>query len=118
MNPRPFTFVQLLLFACLGLTSCKETEGLKKQLSEETLKIKALHDEAANMDTQMIELRKSLPATVISEAMIKDYSAKLAVGVVSIENEITNVKATIVEADTQLAQAQKDLEALRAMTTR
>lgn len=118
MNSRSSTFAKLLIITCLALTSCKETETLKKQLAENTTKIKALQEEATSLDSQMIELKKFLPATIVSEALVKEFSAKLAVGVVGIENEITNVKTNIAEAEVQLAQAQKDLEALRAFATR
>ena len=86
---------------------------MKKEVAAATNQIKSLQDESASIDAQMIELRKLLPATVATEPLIKQFASKLAVDVVGIENEITRVKTTILEAQTLLDQAGQDLETLR-----
>jgi predicted nucleic acid-binding Zn-ribbon protein len=115
MNFHSFTQVILLSISCLALTSCKETQNLKQQLTDTTTRIKALHDESTTMNSQMVELRKFLPATINSEAMIKEFTTQLAGSIVGIENDISRTKASLQEAESQLSQAHKDLESLRAM---
>ena len=89
---------------------------MKKALETTNAEIKKLQEETAGMDTQMIELRKLLPFSVVSEPLIKQFTAKLANEILGIENEITRVKTSLLEAQTQLAKAQKDLETLRGLS--
>jgi hypothetical protein len=114
MQATPSTLAKLFLISCFALTSCKETEFMKKDVEATTAQIKLLQDESASMDAQMIELRKFLPPTVTTEPLIKQFSAKLALEVVGIENEVARVKTSLVEAETLLARAH--IEALRDLS--
>jgi hypothetical protein len=116
MQATSSTMAKLFIIPCFALTSCKETESMKKDVESTTAQIQMLQNESASMDTQMIELRKFLPPTVATEPLIKQFSAKLAVEVVGIENEIARVKTSLVEAETQLASARKDLETIRGLS--
>ncbi len=109
------TLARLFLIPCLALSSCKETEILKKEGSAATHQVKILQEEAKSMEAQMVDLRKLLPATIASEPQIKQFSAKLATEIIGLENEITRVQTSLVQAETLLAKAQKDLETLRGL---
>lgn len=89
---------------------------MKKEVATTNAAIKKLQEEAVSMNTQMIELRKSLATTVTSEPLIQQFTVKLANEVVRIEHEMTRVKTSLLEAETQLAKAQKDLASLRGLS--
>jgi septal ring factor EnvC (AmiA/AmiB activator) len=116
MQVTPSALAKFFLILCFALTSCKETESMKKAVETTHAEIKKLQEETAGMDNQMIELRKLLPVSVVSEPLIKQFTAKLANEILGIENEITRVKTSLLEAQTQLAKAQKDLETLRGLS--
>ena len=116
MQVTPSTLAKFCLIPCFALTSCKDTESMKKEVATTYAEIKKLQEETVSIDTQMIELRKFLATTDASETLIKQLTANLANEVVGLENEITRVRTSLLEAETQLATAQKDLETLRSLS--
>ena len=115
MQVTPSALAKFFLISCFALTSCKETESMKKEVAATQAAIKKLQEEAVSMNTQMIELRKFLATTVASEPLIQQFTVKLANEIVRIEHEMTRVKTSLSEAETQLAKAQKDLASLRGL---
>ena len=107
----------LIPLLCLTLTACKETQQMQKQLAEMTTKITTLQAELVQMESQIAAYRTQSPVAV-NEQAARQQSVQLAAGVVAVENEIAQTQAAILEAQTTLETAKKDLETLRAKAPR
>lgn len=114
---RPQTW--LLLLTVLGLSSCKETQEIQKQLDTANAQVQSLQKELAQMDMQMAEHRKTIPAYAgTGEAGAKQYAVQLASELVAAENEAATLQTAIQAAETALAEAQKSHELVKSKDPR
>jgi uncharacterized coiled-coil DUF342 family protein len=121
MKPSPHSSnsLTLLLSASLCLTSCKETQELQKQMNEVNAKVQAVQAESLEIDKKMAEYRKEIPAYAgLGVAGARQYAVQLAAELISVENQVAQAQETNKQAESELAQARKDLQAVKAKDPR
>ena len=109
----------LLLLTVLSLSSCKENQEIQKQLNATNAQVQSLQKELAQMDIQMAEHRKTIPAYAgTGEAGAKQYAVQLASELIAAENEVTRLQTDIQAAETALAEAKKSHDLVKSKDPR
>lgn len=114
---RPHTWLLLLTVLCLS--SCKENQEIKTQLDAANAQVQSLQKELAQMDIQMAEHRKNIPAYAgTGEAGAKQYAVQLASELIAAENEAARLQTAIQAAESALAEAQKSHDLVKSKDPR